>query len=93
MADSDVLESADSGGVTFQEGDLLAALEAAMRGADDGPADAFTVAELCERTGSTDYRIRKALLRLKQAGRLQVVHVKRLRLDDRAVLTAAYRWK
>lgn len=93
MADSDVLESADSGGVTFQESDLLAALEAAMRGADDGPADAFTVMELAAVTGQSPIRVRQALGALKAAGHLQVCHVKRLRLDDRAVLTAAYRWK
>lgn len=86
---TDELEDA----ATFTEGDLLAALEAAMRHADDGPADAFTVAQLADRTGATVAHVRRALLRLKEQGRLEVCHVKRVRLDDRAVLTAAYRWK
>lgn len=94
MADTGVLEgTGEAAGLTFTEGDLLAALEAAMRHADDGPSDAWTVAELAEMTGATDYNVRKALAALKKAGRLQVVHVKRVRLDDRAVLTAAYRWR
>ena len=78
---------------TFTDGDLLAALEAALRGVDEGPADAHTVAELTELTGATDYNVRRALMRLKLAGRLEVCHVKRRRLDDRAVMTAAYRWR
>lgn len=90
MADTGLLEGAE---LTFTESDLLAALEAAMRGADDGPADAFTVADLAGLTGRPAPTVRRALACLKASGRLQVVHVKRLRLDDRAVLTAAYRWK
>ncbi len=94
MADSDVLEGTGNvAGVIFTESDLLAALEAAMRGADDGPADAFTVADLAEKTGRPAPTVRRALGALKAAGRLQVVHVKRTRLDDRAVMTAAYRWR
>ncbi len=94
MADCDVLEgTGDDAGLTFTESALLAALTAALRGADEEPSDAHTVAELVEMTGSTDYQVRRALLRLKAAGRLAVVHVKRRRLDDRVVLTAAYRWR
>ena len=96
MADTGILEGTDDdndAGLTFVEGDLLAALEAAMRTADDGPADAFTVADLAEKTGRPAPTVRRALGALKAAGRLQVVHVKRTRLDDRAVMTAAYRWR
>ena len=73
--------------------DVLRTLEAAMRGADDGPADAFTVADLADMTRRDRRSIREVLGALKAAGRLQVVHVKRTRLDDRAVMTAAYRWR
>ena len=94
MADTELVEgTGNDAGVTFTESDLLAALEAAMRAADDGPTDAFTVAELSRLTGVHATTVRRALGELKAAGRLQVVHVKRVRLDDRAVLTAAYRWK
>ncbi len=94
MADTGLLEgTGNDAGLTFTEGDLLAALEAAMKGADEGPADAFTVADLARLTGRPAPQIRKALGTLKAGGWLQVVHVKRMRLDDRAVLTAAYRWR
>ena len=79
--------------LTFTEANLLAALEAAMRGADDGPADAFTVADLATLTGRPAPTVRRALGALKAAGRLQVVMTKRQRLDDRWVATAAYRWR
>ncbi len=96
MADSNVLEGTDSdgnAGLTFTEGGLLAALEAAMKGADEGPPDAFTVAQLCEMTGGNPYAIRRELGRLKASGRLTLVQVKRVRLDDRAVSVTAYRWR
>ena len=92
MADTGLLEGTNDD-LVFTDGDLLAALEAALRGVDEGPADAHTVAELVALTGATDYNVRRALMRLKVAGRLEVCHVKRRRLDDRAVMTAAYRWK
>ena len=90
MADSDVLERAE-GVASFTERELIAALEAAMRRADDGPADAFTVGELCERTGKEARPVRVALAALKRAGRLKLVMVKRQRLDDRWVSVPAYR--
>ena len=95
MADTTILEgnSADDDGVTFTEGGLLAALEAAMKSADEGPADAYTVAQLCEMTGANPFAIRRELAKLKAAGRLALVQVKRRRLDDRAVLVTAYRWR
>ena len=78
---------------TFTAGDLLTALEAALRGVDEGPPDAFTVADLAGLTGHAAPTVRRALACLKHAGRLEVVFVKRTRLDDRAVMTAAYRWR
>ena len=90
MADSDVLEGAE-GVASFTERELITALEAAMRGKDDGPADAFTVGELCERTGKEARPVRVALAALKRAGRLRLVMVKRQRLDDRWVSVPAYR--
>lgn len=91
MADSDVLEGTEGVGVSFTERELIAALEAAMRRADNGPADAFTVGELCERTGKEPRAVRLALAALKRSGRLQLVQVKRQRLDDRWVSVPAYR--
>ena len=90
MADSDVLEGAE-GVASFTERELITALEAAMRGKDDGPADAFTVGQLSERTGKEPRAVRLALAALKRAGRLQLVQVKRQRLDDRWVSVPAYR--
>ena len=90
MADSDVLEGAEGVG-SFTERELIAALEAAMRRADDGPADAFTVGQLCARTGKEPRSVRLALAALKRAGRLQLVQVKRQRLDDRWESGPAYR--
>ena len=90
MADSDVLEGAEGVG-SFTERELIAALEAAMRGKDDGPADAFTVSQLCETTGKEPRAVRLALAALKRAGRLQLVAVKRQRLDDRWATVMAYR--
>ena len=91
MADSDVLEGAEGVVASFTERELIAALEAAMRRADNGPADAFTVGELCERTGKEARPVRVALAALKRGGRLQLVQVKRQRLDDRWVSVPAYR--
>ena len=90
MADSDVLEGAEGVG-SFTERELVAALEAAMRRTDDGPADAFTVGQLCERTGKEARVVRVALAALKRAGRLRLVMVKKQRLDDRWVSVPAYR--
>ena len=69
----------------------VAALEAARRRTDDGPADAFTVGQLCERTGKEARVVRVALAALKRAGRLRLVMVKKQRLDDRWVSVPAYR--
>lgn len=91
MAHSDVLEGAEGVGVRFTEGELAAALEAAMRGRDDGPADAFTVGQLVEMTGREPRAVRVALATLKRAGRLELVAVKRQRLDDRWATVTAYR--
>ena len=91
MADSDVLEGAEGVVASFTERELIAALEAAMRRADNGPSDAFTVGELCERTGKEARSVRVALAALKRAGRLRLVMVKRQRLDDRWVSVPAYR--
>jgi hypothetical protein len=91
MADDEVLDGTDAG-LIFAENELLAALEAAMRPATgDGPADAFTVADLCRRTGRTDRAIRLALTALKERGLLDVLKVPRAGLDDRMVRTPAYR--
>jgi uncharacterized protein HemY len=90
MAGSDVLEGAE-GVASFTERELIAALEAAMRGRDDGPADAFTVSQLSETTGREPRAVRLALAALKRAGRLQLVAVKRQRLDDRWATVMAYR--
>ena len=90
MANSDVLEGAEGVG-SFTERELVAALEAAMRRTDDGPADAFTVGQLCERTGKEARVVRVALAALKRAGRLRLVMVKKQRLDDRWVSVPAYR--
>ena len=90
MANSDVLEGAEGVG-SFTERELVAALEAAMRRTDDGPADAFTVGQLCERTGKEARVVRVALGALKRAGRLRLVMVKKQRLDDRWVSVPAYR--
>ena len=91
MAGSDVLEGTEDGVASFTERELIAALEAAMRGAAEGPADAFTVCQLCELTGKEARSVRLALGALKRAGRLQLVQVKRQRLDDRWVSVTAYR--
>ena len=90
MADSDVLEGAEGVG-SFTERELIAALEAAMRRADNGPADAFTVGQLCEKTGKEARVVRVALGALKRVGRLKLVMVKKQRLDDRWVSVPAYR--
>ena len=91
MADDEILDGADAG-LTFAESELLAALAAAMRpAAGDGPADAFTVADLCRLTGRTDRAIRLALAALKERGLLDVLKVPRAGLDDRVVRTPAYR--
>ena len=90
MADDRVLEGAE-GAVAFSERELLAALEAAMLRADDGPPDAFTVVELCNMTGRDPRVVRGALVTLKRAGRLSLALVKRQRLDDRWVTVTAYR--
>lgn len=90
MADDEILDGADSG-LSFAESELLAALAAAMRPADDGPADAFTVGDLARLTGRTDRAIRVALGALKERGLLDVVKVPRAGLDDRIVRTPAYR--
>ena len=91
MANSDVLEGAEGVVASFTERELIAALEAAMRRADNGPPDAFTVGELCERTGKEARVVRVALAALKRAGRLRLVMVKKQRLDDRWVSVPAYR--
>lgn len=91
MADSNVLEGTEGVAASFTERELIAALEAAMRGAAEGPADAFTVCQLCEMTGKEPRSVRVALATLKRAGRLQLVQVKRQRLDDRWVSVTAYR--
>ena len=91
MADNEILDRADAG-LTFAESELLAALAAAMRPATgDGPADAFTVADLCRRTGRTERAIRVSLAALKERGLLDVLKVPRAGLDDRVVRTPAYR--
>ena len=91
MADSDVLEGAEGVVASFTERELIAALEAAMRRADNGPSDAFTVGELCERTGKEPRAVRLALAALKRAGRLRLGMVKRQRLDDRWGSVPGYR--
>jgi len=91
MANDEVLDGTDAG-LIFAENELLAALEAAMRPATgDGPANAFTVADLCRRTGRPDRAIRLALAALKERGLLDVLKVPRAGLDDRVVRTPAYR--
>ena len=91
MAGSNVLEGTEDGVASFTERELIAALEAAMSRGDNGPPDAFTVGQLCETTGKEPRAVRLALATLKRAGRLQLVQVKRQRLDDRWVSVTAYR--
>jgi hypothetical protein len=91
MAGSNVLEGTEDGVASFTERELIAALEAAMSRGDDGPADAFTVGQLCAMTGKEPRAVRLALATLKRAGRLRLVAVKRQRLDDRWATVTAYR--
>ena len=91
MADSDVLEGAEGVVAGFTERELIAALAVPVRRVDNRAADAFTVGELCERTGKEARPVRVALAALKRAGRLKLVMVKRQRLDDRWVSVPAYR--
>lgn len=76
--------------VTISTSELLDALQEAT--GDSGPTDALTFLELKELIGWGRDRISTHLNKLKASGRLQVVFVKRERLDGNTVKVPAYRF-
>lgn len=76
--------------VTISTSELLDALQEAT--GDTDPTDALTLLELRGLIGWGRDRITKHLLKLKASGRLQVVFVKRERLDGNMVKVPAYRF-
>jgi hypothetical protein len=74
--------------VSVTESELLDALALTVPG--DGPEDARTVAEMVQATGIYIRRIRHALARLQQEGRLTVHQVVRRDLAGRRSVVPAY---
>jgi hypothetical protein len=62
--------------------------ESATDAATDG---AFTVAELALKLGHDEKWVRTRLAALKQAGKVEVIRVRRYRLDDQPYSAPAYR--
>ncbi len=65
----------------------------AMGSEDDQAQGAYTVQEIADACGHDVKWVRRKLSMLKQQGRLEVVQVRRNRLDDQPYLTPAYRLK
>lgn len=76
--------------IDVTETELLAAL-AEAEASDAGPDDAFTVAELAERTGVSVLAMRARIGALVRAGRVESVRVTRPAMDGRAARVPAYR--
>lgn len=77
--------------IELTEQDLIEAVLQAQ--ADQGPAGALTIRDLVKRTGRTDTTIRTKLHELREAGRLEVLQVRRATLDGRVQPVPAYRLK
>ena len=73
---------------SITEVELLEALAAAVPG--NGPTEARTVQEMAVDNGFTMPRVRRALAQFDRAGRLQVHHVVRRRIDGRPQIVPAY---
>ncbi len=72
------------------QGDLLEALQQAMtRPMGEAP----TVGELARGTGQSEHTVRRALKEMQDAGRLEVVRVRRLALDGVERQVPGYRIK
>jgi hypothetical protein len=68
-------------------------IEEALRGgvASETPADARTVEELAAACGHDVKWVRKRLAQLKAEGKVEVIKVRRYRLDDQSYTAPAYR--
>ena len=76
-------------GVT--EADLIAALEEALASAAPDATGALTTAQLMAASGKGIDSVRKALIGLKAAGRLEVVRVAMIDLAGRQTTVPGYR--
>lgn len=78
--------------IAISESELIEALRAATGNGESGPADAFTRNEIKAATGWGDDRISAHLHLLKDQGMLQVVRVRRRRLDGQVNPVPGYRF-
>lgn len=76
--------------VRVTESDLLEALRDAFASAE-ASEDALTTADLVEACGRGEETVRKALRALERKGQLEVVRVRRRRLDGQIQVYPAYR--
>lgn len=77
--------------VTITQGELIAALQAAMEQPDDDPEGAVTAAELAEQLDWHVVKVRDELGKLDRAGRLECVKVIRRDITGRVGNRPAYR--
>lgn len=78
--------------VEITTSELIDALRAASGSGDVGPSDAYTRNEIKAATGWGMPRISGHLHELKKAGLVEIVAVKRARLDDRIASVPGYRF-
>ena len=74
---------------SISEVELLEELRAAV--ADDGPEDAFTAREWADRLGICVETTRDRIRPLIQAGKMEAVWIRRLRMDGIMQRVSAYR--
>jgi hypothetical protein len=76
------------------EAELLDALREAFTAKDeDGPDDAFTTGDLCERTDRNPTKVQRALRDMIRRGEAECVYVYRIAIDGRRARVPAYRLK
>jgi transcription initiation factor IIE alpha subunit len=77
----------------FAQDDLVRAIVEAFENIEVGEDGAFTTGDIARRTGMNERRVRQALHRLKDAGRLEITRTPRRTLADNVRLVEAYRLK
>lgn len=76
--------------VSVTESELIAAVREAAAMPDDAPADAMTVAEMQTALGLSAQGVRRALDKLRAAGRLAAYRVRRVDVSGRGMIVNAY---
>lgn len=76
--------------LSITEAEILAALDAARRGAASEAEGARTAQEIADDTGVRLPRVRQALAAFKKQGRLRLHQIKRVAIDDRSLSMTGY---